>query len=221
MEQVHFNQMVNASEMIKNSSIDQLRDEDNLTRIIQSWGLINDQAINFGYDNCRQPFGIFQQPEQLAPALIYLSYKGIKEYLEVGTFVGSSTTFISIYLSRFNKLHTLAIDLLNRYDDNLLRLANQYAYVEFHQGTSSDIKNYPCDLCFIDADHKYESVKQDYENVGKTAEICMFHDINDEGTVKDRDGSGTVKFWNEIKRPESIEFTKHPLGLNVMGIGIL
>lgn len=217
----NFDRIYNAIEMIKNSSVDQLRDEAYLINIIKTWGVINDQVINFGSDEYRSPFGLFQQPEQLAPALIYLSTKGIKKYLEIGTFIGSSTTFISIYFSRFNKLHTLAIDLNHNYEEELLRLANQFALVEFHRGTSDDIKGYMSDLCLIDADHKYESVKQDYENVGKTAEICMFHDINDEGTVKDRDGSGTVKFWNEIKRPESIEFTKHPLGLNVMGIGIL
>lgn len=210
-----------ASQMIKESTLEQLRDETHLINIIKRWGVINDQVINFGYDECRSPLGLFQQPEQLAPALIYLSKKGIKKYLEIGTFIGSSPTFISIYLSRFNDLHTLAIDINHQYNESLFALANQFSKVEFHLATSNDIKGYESDLCFIDADHKYESVKQDYENVGKTAKICMFHDINDEGTVKDRDGSGTVKFWNEIKKSNSVEFKDHPLSLNVMGIGIL
>lgn len=207
--------------LLVNSTKSQLRDKEYLINLIKMWGLINDPVINFGYDNCRCNIGLFQQPEQLSPALIYLSQKKIKKYLEIGTFLGSSPTFISIYLSRFNDLYTLAVDRDHEYDQYLLDLANKYSKVEFLKGTSDDIKGYRSDLCFIDADHKYDSVQNDYQNIGMTAKICMFHDINDEGTVKDRDDSGTVRFWNEVKKSNSVEFKEHPLGLNVMGIGIL
>jgi hypothetical protein len=217
---IDFSRIFQATELIINSTLEELRNEEYLIKIIKLWGIIDDPVINFGYDDCRSNIGLFQQPEQLAPALIYLSKKKIKNYLEIGTFIGSSPTFISIYLSRFNKLHTLAVDRDNQYNGTLLELANKFSKVEFLNGTSNDIKEYKSDLCFIDADHKYESVKTDWHNVGKTAKICMFHDINDEGTVKDRDGSGTVKFWNEIKTLKCLEFKQHPLGLNVMGIGI-
>lgn len=217
----YYSRIFEATNLLTISTKDQLRDEGYLINIIKVWGLIDDPVINFGYDNCRSDTGLFQQPEQLAPALIYLSKKKIKKYLEVGTFIGSSPTFISIYLSRFNDLHTLAVDRDYQYHQVLLDLANKYSKVEFLKGTSDDIKGYKSDLCFIDADHKYDSVKNDYHNIGKTAKICMFHDINDEGTVKDRDGSGTVKFWNEVKKSNSVEFKDHPLSLNVMGIGIL
>ncbi len=215
-----YSRIFQATDLLINSTKEQLRDKDHLIKIIKIWGIIDDPVINFGYNDCRSQNGLFQQPEQLAPALIYLSKKKIKRYLEIGTFIGSSPTFISIYLSRFNELSTLAVDRDNNYDQNLLNLANKYSKVEFLKGTSDDIKGYKSDLCFIDADHKYQSVKNDYQNIGGTAKICMFHDINDEGTVKDRDGSGTVRFWNEIKKPEYLEFKDHPLGLNVMGIGI-
>lgn len=215
-----YSRIFQATDLLINSTKEQLRDKDHLIKIIKIWGIIDDPVINFGYNDCRSQNGLFQQPEQLAPALIYLSKKKIKRYLEIGTFIGSSATFISIYLSRFNELSTLAVDRDNNYDQNLLNLANKYSKVEFLKGTSDDIKGYKSDLCFIDADHKYQSVKNDYQNIGGTAKICMFHDINDEGTVKDRDGSGTVRFWNEIKKPEYLEFKDHPLGLNVMGIGI-
>lgn len=215
-----YSRIFQATDLLINSTKEQLRDKDHLIKIIKIWGIIDDPVINFGYNDCRSQNGLFQQPEQLALALIYLSKKKIKRYLEIGTFIGSSPTFISIYLSRFNELSTLAVDRDNNYDQNLLNLANKYSKVEFLKGTSDDIKGYKSDLCFIDADHKYQSVKNDYQNIGGTAKICMFHDINDEGTVKDRDGSGTVRFWNEIKKPEYLEFKDHPLGLNVMGIGI-
>lgn len=217
---IDFSRIFQATELIKNSSPEQLRDEEYLIKIIKLWGIIDDPVINFGYNDCRSNIGLFQQPEQLAPALIYLSKKKIKKYLEIGTFIDSSPTFISIYLSKFNNLQTLAVDRDNNYNQTLLELANKFAKVDFLNGISDDIKGYKSDLCFIDADRKYESVKNDWQNVGKTAKICMFHDINDEGTVKDRDGGGTVRFWNEIKKPEYLEFKDHPLGLNVMGIGI-
>lgn len=209
---------------VLNSTIEHLRDEELLIDLIRQWGLICDPAIDFGQVN--EPFrtgnGMFQQPEQLAPALIFLSHKDINSYAEIGTFTGATFAFICSYLSKFNpNMKAIAIDKDNPIHPDMMRLAMEACPVEFRFGTSADVAGREFDLCMIDADHRYTSVKEDYYNVGRLAKYCFFHDIIDEGTVKDRDDSGTVKFWNEVKTKNSYEFISHPENKKVMGIGIL
>lgn len=209
--------------LLANATIDQLRDEQFLIDAIRQWGIINDPAIDFGKVN--EPFrtanGMFQQPEQLAPALIFLSHKKITSYIEVGTFTGATFAFVCSYLSRFNPYLTgTAIDKDHYFDPEMREIAERVCLFQFIKGTSSDIADAECDLCLLDADHKLASIKKDYIEVGKHAKICMIHDINDEGTVKERDGSGTVEFWKSIKKPKDKEFVNHPEGKNIMGIGI-
>lgn len=57
----------------------------------------------------------------------------------------------------------------------------------------------PYDFAFVDADHTYESVKQDWENYRPMmcpGAVMCFHDINP------RDGYGVDRFWEEISRAE-------------------
>ena len=78
-------------------------------------------------------------------------------------------------------------------------------------------------MVFIDGDHNYSSVKLDYENVGKNAKICVFHDIFDDFISNDISLNGGVpKFWNEIKNEKNyIEFNSSKKIKNIMGIGVL
>lgn len=189
--------------------------------LIRAWGLHDDPVIDFGAINepYRTHLGMLQQPEQLAKALIYLSDFKIKTYLEVGTFWGSTCTFISLYLAKFNPdLKVLGIDNFHDFNQSLLELSGR---IEFRKCTTNDLKGQSFDLCFIDADHSYKGVSTDYENVGKYAKICMFHDIQDEFVVKDRDKAGSKKHWNEIRNGKEVEFLEHPDGKKAMGIGII
>ena len=54
----------------------------------------------------------------------------------------------------------------------------------------------PYDLIFIDADHTYKSIKQDFENYSQFLSrggVIGFHDIDCP------DWPGINKYWNEIK----------------------
>jgi hypothetical protein len=202
---------------------EELLSEEYLINLIRQWGIHDDDVINFGDINnpYRSDIGMLQQPEQLSPALIYLSTLDIKKYLEIGTFIGSTCSFIGLYLSRFNpEVSVTAVDRDRDFNPDLFSLCNKHFNLDYIKGTSDDIEEQMFDLCFLDADHKYNSVKKDFNNVKKYTKYLMLHDIIDEGTVKERDDSGTIKFWNEIKNKNCKEFTAHPENLKVMGIGI-
>jgi len=85
------------------------------------------------------------------------------------------------------------------------------------------LKTNEIDFLFIDGDHTYEGVLQDFEMYSplvKRGGIIAFHDIND--TQKHRDRNVYVgKLWDELKddpRFTSIEFNSN---LDWAGIGVL
>ena len=49
------------------------------------------------------------------------------------------------------------------------------------------------DIVFIDGDHSYHGVKNDYEICKKSGKIYVFHDIINSVCP------GVVQFWNELK----------------------
>jgi hypothetical protein len=53
------------------------------------------------------------------------------------------------------------------------------------------------DAVFIDGDHEYDSVKADYQNVGRHAKVVAFHDCFD--TFVEQLHGGVPKFWLELK----------------------
>lgn len=94
-----------------------------------------------------------------------------------------------------------------------------------HEQIKSDLElgNAKCkiDFLFIDGDHSYEGVKQDFEIYApfvRPGGIIAFHDIND--TERHRERNVYVgKFWNEIKdKYEHYEFNANE---DWAGIGVI
>jgi hypothetical protein len=59
-------------------------------------------------------------------------------------------------------------------------------------------KNGPYDFIYVDADHHYDSVKQDWEWYGPLAKRIGFHDIAMVGTDEH-----VQKLWKEISKTQS------------------
>lgn len=81
-------------------------------------------------------------------------------------------------------------------------------------------KHAPFDLVFIDGDHSYEGVKDDFENYGHMGKFIAFHDIAND---MKRNSKGELIevpiFWNELKQKyKHCEFIVE--GSN-MGIGVV
>lgn len=125
----------------------------------------------------------------------------IKNVIEIGRYKGGSTGLLLDAI----KGHLISIDIRNYFDDSLIdhlpeglrsRLCFITANSQNHaakQIIRSEFSRYtPVDLLFIDGDHSYEAVKQDFFNflpfVNKSG-VIILHDY----TVQD----GVTKFVDE------------------------
>ena len=200
--------------------ISQLKEAFRIAEIIRTIGLSFDPRNLYGEDNVymnHSRWGLWQCPEQLAPLLVKLSDFEINSWCEIGTFKGWTTTFVTAYLKRFNpQLSTITIDPINHQKD---RTAWDELNIQYIEGCSEQLAGEKFDFCFIDGDHSANAVRQDFENLGRWARLCAFHDIQEELCPD------VVKFWGTLKQKyprESIsEYLHHSQNRKIMGIGLL
>lgn len=150
---------------------------------------------------------LLQIPDELCDLIIFLKKYEKKNKLKLESFleIGFSHGITNTILNKFFNFSTnVAVDILGAHLNGTTLLANLRFknLILFCSDTSSKktIQSVqelgPYNIIFIDADHKYESVKKDYLNymdfLSKKGLIIM-HDIF-------LPNSGSKKFWNELKR---------------------
>lgn len=202
--------------MLATTPLEDLRNVERVETIICVAGLYPDNRQLYGdYNRYQNPrYGLWQIPRQFAELLVYLSDKNIRTVLEIGTFHGFTTAILDAYLKRF------AFDFkLTSIDPNPFLLNDLIRDWEYVNTTSDSYRGEKFDLVFIDGDHLAEKASEDYENVGKHARFCAFHDINDEYVDLLPDG-GVGKFWKSLTGKKT-EFTYHSENRRVMGIGLV
>lgn len=131
-------------------------------------------------------WGIEQNPHELATFLEAVHLPVGSTVLEIGTGYRAG-------LARFMTEHLgWQVITIDRYPpDTPAPLARQVV------GLSEnvvDIVRGEYDVVIIDADHRYEAVKRDFELYGMMGQIVMFHDI--EGL---RECEGAARFWHELR----------------------
>jgi len=209
-------------ERILKACEDDLTDPTWISGVIRQIGLRYDRRGIYGSDARFMNFlgpGLWQIPGQFTGALLKLASLRPASLLEIGTCDGWTFSVMAAYLSRFHSgFQALTIDPIDQF---LARNRVQKLLpIQFRKTTSDTLVGSKFDLCFIDGDHSSEWVGRDFDQVGRFARICMFHDINDPLA-----GGGAVQdFWLQLRfrfpDRQYWEFTDHQDNFAVMGIGI-
>ncbi len=186
-------------------------------------------SSNVDYFMCEKPGGLKLQqvPEEYASVLLEIKSLNPKSYLEIGIGNGGSWMTCSYYLRDTLEV-SKAVDNLAYYQ----AIDQKIEEIEFVQNFlssfindvtffNSDSKEFldqhyeKYDVIFIDGDHGYSGVKEDFlksiKNIN-TGGAIIFHDIVSIGAP------GVVQFWEEIKNQyESKEF----IYSDTCGMGII
>lgn len=219
-KEIPYHKLDEAVEVIFTSTKKELKSSEHVADIIRSAGLSYDPRMIYGADNHfmnESRFGSWQIPVQFANCLVLLSEYKIESFIEVGTFKGWTSTLLAAYLKKLNPgCKGITIDLVKHTEGYSIWEELSLRYV---QNTSEVFREKIFDLCFIDGDHSNESVREDFNNLGEQAKICIIHDINEElcPSVKD--------FWLELKEKDESdfvyhEFLEHSESKPVMGLGV-
>ena len=172
---------------------------------------------------------IWQYPNQFSKYIVLLKSLNIKSYLEIGCRWGGTFVLTCEYLSRFNVLDKcVAVDIIDSPVSAYCSTSPNKTFICMNS-TSDEFKEYMkgnmFDAIFIDGDHSYEGVKNDYEMAKYNGNVYIFHDIHSMACP------GVVKFWNELKNTmgelyDFYEFTEQysevvrNTGQTFLGIGV-
>ncbi len=137
---------------------------------------------------------IFQYPNQFAKYITFLKQFPIKSYLEIGCRWGGTFIFTVEYLSRFRVLErAVAVDIIpslvteyeafNPISQFLQYDSRSIAFAEYIQSQPH------FDVVFIDGDHSYGGVQNDFLVTRDKANILVFHDIHSNSCPE------VNKFW--------------------------
>ena len=168
--------------------------------------------------------GILQVPDEFLDLCMFLSDKKFDKAIEIGVARGGSSYVMAAILYRNNP------DMIYRMvdiEDSLVHFEDTVKIIPSIQksipSTSENFVKEEYDFCFIDADHSYEGIMTDWNNVGRYAgRLVVFHDIY----AHEYDGlnGGTVRGWREIKTQvqdrDIREFSRYPdrwMGIGVVG----
>ena len=182
-------------------------------------------------------FGLYmpQERDEIVQLAKFVNELQPKVVVEIGTKFGGT---FKIW-NEVTNAKTISIDLVagihggvtrddvdnrNKSFINLYGSRCNFIEGDSHQDLTYDLlinilKGQKIDFLFIDGDHTYEGVKQDYEMYKELVSdngYIAFHDIND--TQRHRDRNVYVgKLWNELIG-EKIEFN---IGADWAGIGLI
>lgn len=150
----------------------------------------------------------FKIPDQIGSEfqafVEYYASLNAKTVLEIGTYQGGSLWYLVKYAAPNATVITLDLDHSQcnfwdefsslRPDVNLIKITGDASDQDTIQKIKQFVDNF--DFVFIDGYHYFPNVRDDWENFGKYAKVCAFHDIgNGEFLEKPQD---VRVMWNEI-----------------------
>jgi len=215
-DEYYLSNLLNAITKIKNFTKHELKNTNHLTEFFKTIGPCSGYQHSWT-DLNSMGSGFAQHPQELAEALVFLSSFKVKTFLEIGSFLGWTTSIVAAHLLRFNEhLEVVTIDVQNafkfyRYVKHILPITYLVP------ATSKHLKGKEFDVCFIDGNHGGNWPKDDYNNIGRFSKICMFRDTLYTKNVK--------SVWESAKTKNSKyqakEFVGPGSGKKLKGIGVL
>lgn len=182
---------------------------------------------------------ISQVESELRGLLDILERERVTRFLEVGSRFGGSLWRIAQVLPPNSLIvsvdsakgmggnHAGAMESLRACIKRLREMGHDAHLIEGDSQLPDQIeaarKFAPFDAVFIDADHEYRGVKQDWKNYGPMARIVAFHDVGWEKPEPYHNSKmvEVPRLWGELKgQYRSEEFIDRSTGGN-MGIGVL
>lgn len=215
--------LINLIKSNNNSSVEVMHN------LILSLGL-NDEELHEQPSELSDYFGkglrMWQYPNQLSKFANFISDISVDSYLEIGCRFGGTFIFNSEILAKNNNnINLYACDIIPKSD--ILQEYSEITQFEYIQQYSSlpsfkqrFIQN-PVEFVFIDGDHSYNGVKNDFQIFERSAKTkyIVLHDIISDVCP------GVKQLWQEIKqnnRFETIEFCDQYDSVkgNYLGIGL-
>jgi hypothetical protein len=217
--------IIAVQQLIRTLDIQSLKNPLVIANLVRAFGIVQWGPEVFGQDELFKnkdayQAGIYQTPDQIAKALVYLSDFPISTYLEVGVFQGGNFLFVSEYLHRFNpNIRCIGIDptAASFLNNEIQWVIEKEVWITFKPITSDSIQGQEFDVVFIDGEHTTEWINKDWNNVGKFAKLALIHDIQ-ETTCPD-----IIEFWSELKKSKkkTVEFLDCTSSVPTQGIGII
>jgi len=174
-------------ELIRNSSIDELRDIGFTENLLLRMGLNNEILSHYPEELYQYTgYGLFswQYPNQFSRLLVKLSEYPIQSYLEIGARHGGTFIIMYEYLRKFNPHFdkAIAVDIIK--SDSLVKFTESKRGIEYLICSSQSFRfrklmeKTGLDLVLIDGDHSLEACKNDFELVRDKSKMLIFHDIS-------------------------------------------
>jgi predicted O-methyltransferase YrrM len=212
------------------------------------WTLGQPSVLRLAELFCRRPehfvslarrtlFWPSQIPEEIVWLMKLVAALRPRRLLEIGTATGGTLYLLARAAGPDARFAT--IDLEQRYDPEVLRsFAHDRQQIELIVGSSADERTiarvrsvFPdgLDLLFIDGDHSYDGIRQDFERYAPLVRpngVVVFHDIVDDnitrfGIATGSRADGVPRFWRELRSTYVSQECVAVEGQDGFGIGVI